>query len=123
MRGIKFRAWIIPVEAWTHEVIVIPNGIVYAQWFGTRYYNTNIHEDTLIVEQYTGLNDKNGREIFEGDIISQPSYRCDYQKIGQVVFNKSTFSLFLDGYFVRNQCIDIQCEVIGNIHENPELLS
>ena len=70
------------------------------------------------VGQYTGLTDKNGKKIFEGDIIKHP--------IGTFVvkFLNGTFlsSLTEDNYLSFLCEIHNQSEVIGNIHDNPELL-
>lgn len=74
--------------------------------------------DTL--QQYTGLKDKNGKEIYEGDIV-QGIEKWDIDLIDdfnsfiyQVLYSESHSGL---GGFTRE---DI--EIIGNIHENPELL-
>lgn len=82
--------------------------------------NTNIaHKNS---EQYTGLKDKNGKMIFEGDIIKAPRYfgaitHPNEYNIGKVIFYNGEFSL--NGEFrIQNPKI----EVIGNIHKTPELL-
>jgi uncharacterized phage protein (TIGR01671 family) len=75
------------------------------------------------VEQYTGLKDKNGKEIFEGDILLSRSVEVldgsdDIQHV--VAFNTTDYNAYFDfGYCKR----PAHCEVIGNTHENPELLS
>ena len=71
------------------------------------------------VEQYTGLTDKNGKKIFEGDIV-----RLDGTEISQIRYCEGVYRLCNeDGYYgvsVHNHHSYV--EVIGNIHDNPELL-
>ena len=74
------------------------------------------------VGQYTGLKDKNGKRIFEGDIIV---YSEDYTY--RVFWDNDELSFGVDG--INNIDSDrlgnlygVSCEVIGNIHDNPELL-
>lgn len=73
------------------------------------------------VGQYTGLTDKNGKKIFEGDIVKL--FLIDGIEIGVIKFNdiKCRFVFFTkDGaYSFENDCI---FEIIGNIHDNPELM-
>lgn len=73
----------------------------------------------LIIEQYTGLKDKNGKEIYEGDIID---YNSDGQAIGYVHYNAPHYELIdKEGYTMFLKGAPHQT-IIGNIHGNPELL-
>jgi uncharacterized phage protein (TIGR01671 family) len=97
-----------------------------------------IHEDIenmVIVDpetvgQYTGLKDKNGKEIYEGDILICKQYIggnfVDYAiEKGYVDFTYGAFGLHRkQGYYrpFKDWLEDYELEVIGNIHNNPELL-
>ena len=79
------------------------------------------------VGQYTGLTDKNGKKIFEGDILKYKNFISKYN-IGFVMYGNGCFSV-KDIHSDNRPAIDIvlheskkDIEVIGNIHDNPELL-
>ena len=87
--------------------------------------------DDGILLQYTGLKDKNGKEIYEGDILKHiPAFEANYfvkYLTGGFYLcpdNKDYgeyFASLFAGYDYKNQCNSI--EIIGNIYENPELLN
>ena len=78
------------------------------------------------IGQYTGLTDKNGTKVFEGDIVFVDVVHFPTQK-GVVTYTKDFFGLDIKDVTPIQHCIDYairngQVEVIGNIHDNPELL-
>lgn len=77
--------------------------------------------DKFIVEQDTGLKDKNGRKIYDGDIVKMPDYRVK-PRCEAVKYYKAGFNPFQEGCMECWSPDGDEVEVIGNIHENPELL-
>ena len=78
--------------------------------------------DPETVGQYTGLTDKNGVKIFEGDIVTG---WFNHEKIVGYIFYGGNAQFFIqrDGiYGIGLDNADCWLEVIGNIHDNPELL-
>lgn len=82
------------------------------------------------VGEYTGLTDKNGKKIFEGDIVQyQPEYWCEpLQSVVEYCADKWNYPAFdlKDHDYEANglQCAHEEgcCEVIGTVYDNPELL-
>lgn len=104
MREIKFRAWDKRF-----------NNMIYDKPMAILYLKDDNHE----IMQFTGLLDKQGKEIYEGDIVKHtptfPELEGKYH-IGEIKIEPSR------GICVNNIPLAFGPEVIGNIYENPELL-
>lgn len=92
------------------------------------YMRGLLSPDKYIMEQCTGLKDKNGKLIYEGDIVRviEKTFIKTFAQLYPMLFNEKTAKFGFkhpDGhffYYTNNE--DFSYEVIGNIHENPELL-
>ncbi len=74
------------------------------------------------VGQYTGLSDKNGKKIFEGDIVKgKDTLEKDFEVYGYVDHLNGSFVIIGD-IMTHYRWLDYDVEIIGNIHDNPELL-
>ena len=125
MREIKFRGKRIDNTEWIRGGYIKRwNGVEYKHYIHDELYEYEVDRGT--VGQYTGLNDKNGKEIYEDDII-----RHHGDILSEIFYNSSHCAYLLkDVSGNRNKCIcdklgdysSLWIEVIGNIHDNPELL-
>ena len=126
MRPIKFRAWdkaegrMYPIEQWANKSwVAIPIQDDEDTWHLEQRELKDIE-----LMQFTGLLDKNGKEIYEGDIV-----KADYQTDPfEVLYLNACFTArdrmghFIGAIGLDHPKVEATCEIIGNIYENPELL-
>lgn len=112
-REIKFRAWDKKQNKMREDI-----QIFYGSFWDI------LKDKSWVVMQFTGLTDKNGKEIYEGDILDNV-----YNK-WKVFWVDNIASFRLEKQGVENTTISMyqpeiisDCEIVGNIYENPELLT
>src|SRR3990172_9291204 len=112
-REIKFRAWILSNPKGYMAIQGEPDLETLKSFI--------FHYGDKDLMQYTGIKDKNGKEIYEGDICSFKGgkYEIQYGETLMGFFQKMVPKH--TGHFLQNQNMN-KCEVIGNIYENPELV-
>jgi len=141
MRDIRFRAWIDNEMVYYSTMYIMskrgplsfdvepPDAPYYGMW--ERQKLTEVE-----LMQYTGLKDKNGVEIYEGDLLNSdknttPDYLCvieygEYWEQAQRSYGLHTLYFYKGKYGSNRGCCGIvsalnNWTIIGNIHENPEL--
>lgn len=141
MREIKFRAWDKKRFGMFKDVGVIPHAGVIETGLDDHF----LLEDVELM-QYTGLKDKNGKEIYEGDIVNVGRKDLEWSMeegyVGQVIYDNATIDIGVNGGEYSNMVCGFICrstkdsahmdeyctnemeegEVIGNVWENKELL-
>ena len=138
MREIKFRGWDTRLSRWVSDVLKDKDAVDDFDnefyWEDEWYPMSNAmefedfpkmvnHLDWLIVEQYTGLKDANGVEIYEGDILECLAEDDEDKDKCVVEFAEGMFGGKGDGYWLPLRTLRMEESiVVGNIHENPELL-
>ena len=112
MREIKFRIFVKESKE-----MIYGRRAMAVKMFTPNYSYLNSEVEVM---QFTGIKDKNDKEIYEGDIVK---FHSLYEKNGKIVFLDGAFMIddFYDKEYLN--AFDKECEVVGNIFENPSLLS
>lgn len=122
-RKIKFRFWCPAGKAFIRDYKY--NGFV-DELFDQKDY------DTLIPQQFTGLIDKNGKDIYEGDLIN---FSCDYTvdlsdrdvidyKNQEVYYDERLAGFYFgkDGFQILDKIMEETLEVVGNVNINNDII-
>lgn len=139
MRELKVRAWHKPYKQMcqVESLRFDGNGVYTAVLIEEPFYDRKLVEaDEIVIEQFTGLKDRNGTDIYEGDIIQFEFWNEKYYR--QIAYNSAIASYeaitvasptskklrqkakysFSELYKISSKGF----KVVGNIHENPELV-
>ena len=118
MRTIKFRGKRLDNSEWVIGQLVK----MWGEWhiLNSDNVNTAYPVDSATIGPYTGLKDKNGKEIYEGDILQDEMGFKSEISYSMAVFYGDFGEGIEPQYF--SEGLHEACIIVGNIHDNPELL-
>lgn len=131
MKELKFRAWNKHDKKMATVTLLGLNqnlGVIdIAAWTtnnGNDYYTSRWLTEETELMQYIGLKDKNGKEIYEGDLLIDDAAPDGEQEIVEVKWDidRAKFYTASEGTFDGIEFDEVDWKVIGNIYENPELI-
>ncbi|MCB2832747.1 YopX family protein [Streptococcus dysgalactiae subsp. dysgalactiae] len=126
----KYRAWSTFKNEWVKHFYITESGLIYnmEQPHRDLIGAVPVEKSGLILMQSTGLFDKNGVEIFEGDVVRHIDFYLNSETVNKVYFKDGSFmyDVVVDEYvydvpigkIIENSMV----EVIGNIYENQDLI-
>lgn len=125
-REIKFRVWDNRCKNWLNPDetndgagLTFDGQVAFCDQSQFGYINPK-HKDKFVIQQFTGLKDRNGKEIYEGDFLRGEEYELPVK----VIFSGAAFRLKYSNreleFYESSEKIGM--EIVGNIFENPELL-
>jgi uncharacterized phage protein (TIGR01671 family) len=114
-REIKFRAW----DATTSQ----PKMLLWNDLKSSKCEHVFILSEDVTIMQFTGLKDRKGKEIYEGDIVNGCQFNGSIA-YGKIVWSDFRFVIYPIGKFLEglDYIKSERLEIIGNIYESPELL-
>lgn len=127
-RAIKFRVWNNKTKSWVHGPKQEPHLFGETILLGGFMQGVPLLDlDDCVPLQFTGMLDKNGVEIYEGDILLCRDDFADDQHEARfkVIWDDDRWAFQMEGdedgghYWYE---VNLDCQIIGNIYENPELL-
>lgn len=128
MREYKFRAW----DSWwdkmyyfdfAKNIEATPDDELKGLWILHKEGSVYAIQDKIKIMQFTGLHDKNGAEIYEGDLVQVLDY-ASWEGLYKVVWDEESLMYVLeDAYGDKEKMCEFEHYLVrGNIYENPELL-
>ncbi|MDQ0873770.1 putative phage protein (TIGR01671 family) [Paenibacillus sp. V4I3] len=131
MREIKFRCWVVRDSEDDEEVIPYMGDMREVESYINPFEEQR--KGNIILMQWTGLTDRNGVDVYEGDVVAldsngveryqhgvvcYDSCQAKYKSVPPITYKTNAGNGGWTGYELRHYC-----EVIGNIYENPELIN